>query len=218
MGPPFATVVLRSRAFGERCWSRECGLWSAVASDTMAAWRCIGQRNLLGAGSHAPADPLRAIHEQVESAAAELAALHSTRLRCAPGCSDCCVDGIEVFEVEAERIRQEFPEVLGERPAPRGRCAFLDAAGRCRVYDARPYVCRTQGLPLRWFGEGPGGAIAEYRDICPLNEDGPALVELPDDACWLLGPVEGQLAAAQSTTGHPGARIALRALFERASD
>lgn len=118
--------------------------------------------------------------------------------------------------MEAERIRERYPEVLRSSPGPEGRCAFLDEADRCRVYEARPYVCRSQGLPLRWID-----GDAEHRDICPLNEPGPDLVSLPEEACFELGPFEGQLATLQATTQgvRPGGqleRVALRALFEGA--
>ena len=59
-------------------------------------------------------------------------------------------------------IRAEQAELLGKgRPHPPGACAFLDGEGACRVYDSRPYRCRTQGLPLRWFDEGPFGEPVE---------------------------------------------------------
>lgn len=156
-----------------------------------------------------------ALHDEVDARAAGLGALHGARLLCRLGCHACCVDGIRVFEIEAERIRAAHPGVLREAPHPPGACAFLDARGACRVYDARPYVCRTQGLPLRWIDEaGPGGP-AERRDICPLNEAGPPLESLPEEACWTLGPVEGRLAALQAEAdGGRLRRVRLRDLFE----
>ncbi len=33
---------------------------------------------------------------------------------------------------------------------PADRCAALDAAGRCKIYLARPLVCRSQGAPIRF--------------------------------------------------------------------
>ncbi|MFW5788732.1 MAG: hypothetical protein ACOCW3_02220, partial [Spirochaetota bacterium] len=33
-------------------------------------------------------------------------------------------------------------------PAPRRRCAFLGRSGECTVYEGRPIICRTHGLPL----------------------------------------------------------------------
>jgi hypothetical protein len=160
---------------------------------------------------------LRALHEDVDARAAELSAQHAGRLRCGRGCSACCVDELTVFEVEAQRIRRAHPDLLarGEPHAP-GACAFLDAEGACRIYADRPYVCRTEGLPLRWLAQDAAGGVVERRDICPLNEAGPPLEGLPESACWTLGPTEQRLASLQS--GHRGGasrRVALRSLFQR---
>ena len=77
-------------------------------------------------------------------------------------------------------------------------------------------MCRTQGLPLRWWDRDCGGAVTEYRDICPLNEDGPPLDRLPEAACWTLGPTEGRLAALDGAAGGgEPRRVALRDLFRR---
>lgn len=157
-----------------------------------------------------------ALHDEVDRAAAELAARLGPRLRCGQGCRDCCVDDLTVFEVEADRIRRGAAGLLDDgEPGPPGGCAFLDSAGSCRIYEHRPYVCRTQGLPLRWIDEVEPGEVAEFRDICPLNDPGePPLVELAEADCWTLGPHEASLATLQAT--HPagrGARIAIRTLF-----
>jgi hypothetical protein len=158
---------------------------------------------------------LRAIHAEVDASASALAARHAGRLRCGRGCSACCVDALTVFEVEAERIRRAHPDLLESgAPHPPGACAFLDGDGACRVYADRPYVCRTQGLPLRWLAEDEAGEVVEQRDICPLNEPGSPIERLPDDACWTLGPVEQRLAALQAElSGGEPRRVALRALF-----
>ena len=52
--------------------------------------------------------PILPIHAEVDRRAEALAELHRDRLQCRRGCHDCCVDGLTVFEVEAERIRTEF--------------------------------------------------------------------------------------------------------------
>jgi hypothetical protein len=157
---------------------------------------------------------LVALHDEVDAEAARLATIHRGRLHCRLGCDACCVDGIRVFEVEAERIRAARPELLREAPHPPGACAFLDARGACRIHAERPYVCRTQGLPLRWIDAAAGGPV-ERRDICPLNEAGPPLESLPEQSCWTLGPAEGRLAALQAEAdGGRLRRVALRDLFE----
>jgi uncharacterized protein len=160
---------------------------------------------------------VRGLHDEVDRSAGALAERHRERLRCGRGCHACCVDGLTVFEVEAERIRAHHAELLRSgRPSPPGGCAFLGDAGECRIYPDRPYVCRTQGLPLRWLEDGPRDESVELRDICPLNEAGEPLEALPASACWTLGPVEERLRRLQEAAdGGAGRRVALRALFER---
>jgi hypothetical protein len=134
-------------------------------------------------------------------------------------------------------IREHHAELLASgTPHAPGGCAFLDDGGGCRIYAQRPYVCRTQGLPLRWI-EGDEAELVEVRDICPLNADGsPTLEELPAEACWPIGPIEARLrqrqamedggreersySSASGTSKEPrsGERVALRGLFSRAPE
>jgi Fe-S-cluster containining protein len=158
---------------------------------------------------------LQTLHDEVDEGARALEAIHRDRLRCRLGCCFCCVDEITVFEIEAEQIRKGHPELLaGGEPHPVGGCAFLDGDGACRIYEHRPYVCRTQGLPLRWEDETSAGEPTELRDICPLNESGRAVEALPAEECWEIGPFEERLAALQAARdGGRLTRIRLRDLF-----
>lgn len=156
---------------------------------------------------------MKRFHDAVDEVAARVAEKNATRMVCRAGCAGCCTDGITVFEVEAARIRAAHATLLDEgEPHAEGACAFLDEQGRCRVYDERPYVCRTQGLPLRWIDEDEDGHPVEARDICPLNDErGPPLEELEAEAMWSIGPFEERLRAEQPD----GTRVALRDLFKR---
>lgn len=155
-------------------------------------------------------DAVGQLHDAVDALTAPMWRAHAERIRCGRGCAGCCVDELSVVWPEAERIRRRYPALLREAvPHPPGACAFLDPEGACRVYEARPYVCRTQGLPLRWVG-----ADGERRDICELNEDAAEPIEdLRASTCWTLGPFEQRLAAWGEASGHP--RVRLRDLFER---
>ncbi len=160
---------------------------------------------------------LHDLHAEVDALAADLARMHAPRLRCARGCSGCCADELTVLPIEAARIQSAHAELLVQgEPHAAGACAFLDSAGACRIYADRPYVCRTQGLPLRWLAEDEHDEIVEQRDICPLNEPGPPITELSEDACWLIGPFEQRLLDAQDSVAPDAPRIALRSLFENA--
>ncbi len=153
---------------------------------------------------------LASIHADVDAVAGRLYLVHAARTACRKGCSSCCVDGLTVFEVEAEPIRRRHAALLREgTPHAAGACAFLDEEGACRIYAERPYVCRTQGLPLRWLEEREGEPV-ELRDICPLNDSGEPLVDLAAEDCWTLGPVEERLARLELPS-RP--RTALRSLF-----
>lgn len=159
---------------------------------------------------------LAALHAEVDAKVSRLADVHAGRLSCGEGCASCCVDGLRVFEIEAERIVRHHAALLREgKPRPEGACAFLDADDRCRIYADRPYVCRTQGLPLTWIDETLEGPAA-FRDICPLNAEAVPLETIDAEECWQIGPFEGRLAMLQAK--HDGGalrRIGLRELFAR---
>ena len=160
-------------------------------------------------------DTLEQMYQQLGEHISPLEQIHAPRTQCRKGCCVCCVDEITVFEVEAENLRRHHAELLAKgTPHTPGACAFLAEDGSCRIYEQRPYVCRTQGLPLRWIDETEDGQPVEYRDICPLNEPGPAIEELPAEECWTLGPFEEFLAKLQSSAdGGKATRIRLRDLF-----
>jgi len=96
---------------------------------------------------------------------------------CAEGCETCCHQRFSVFEVEAVPVREALARLAETDPALRqrvreqatdpdhnDRCALL-VDGRCAVYDARPMICRSHGLPVavrRADGE-------TELDCCPLN-------------------------------------------------
>jgi hypothetical protein len=71
-------------------------------------------------------------------------------------------------------------------------------------------------LPLRWLGETTEGTTAEFRDICPLNDEGEPIENLSEDACWTIGPFESRLSEIQrSLDGSGEKRIKLRDLWNR---
>lgn len=164
-------------------------------------------------------DWVEELHDVVDRLAGAIAETHRGRLQCRAGCASCCTDGISVFEIEAAVIARHHADLLDHGAAfGEGACAFLDDAGTCRVYEHRPYVCRTQGLPLRWLDhdEDDEDAMVEARDVCPKNfaDAGPALEELPAEACWTIGPIEQRLASRQAALdGGEGRRVPLRSLF-----
>lgn len=186
--------------------------------------RCLGRTAIKGERRDCSAEnergedkvtDLERFYERVDQDARSIYELDPDRFQCWSGCHECCIDGLSVFEIEAKNIAHHYRDLLLHgNPHPRGACAFLDESGQCRIYDQRPYVCRTQGLPLRWIEDLPEGGTVEMRDICPLNDKGRPLETLDPGECWSVGPFEEELArlqiAYERKTHH---RILLRELF-----
>jgi len=128
---------------------------------------------------------------------------------CAMGCTACCQVDLTVFTVEAKNIAKAFSR-LGQRTraaarrrALKGRhCAMLDSRGRCVIYEARPLICRTHGLPLLISGEV---------DHCPLN----FCDKRPERSQVLvLERVNEFLSMAETLSGGDGSRIRIAAIAE----
>ena len=88
---------------------------------------------------------------KIDAFFARVEARHGAAMQCHTGCSDCCHTTLSVTPVEAAAIRAlvaswDSPAILRE-VGP--HCAALDAAGRCKIYAARPFVCRSHGAPIR---------------------------------------------------------------------
>jgi Fe-S-cluster containining protein len=98
---------------------------------------------------------LAELHAKVDGFFTRVEQRHGDDMQCATGCSDCCHVRLTITEVEAaaiEELVEGWPEhqraALAET-GPEDRCAALDASGRCKIYEARPIVCRSHGAPIR---------------------------------------------------------------------
>lgn len=137
----------------------------------------------------------RLLLEKVDCFSAAIAARFGGEVACRRGCDACCTH-IGVMAVEAIALAlavAALPEA--EREAIRERARTMadgDACpllldGVCLLYDARPVICRSHGLPLLLEEEG-GRRI----DHCPLNFRG--LESLPGDAVLNLETLNSALA------------------------
>ena len=170
---------------------------------------------------------LSGLHERTSERFERTLAAVGVAPGCGDGCDACCVDGLTVWQLEADAVvdwllrdatmahRQAF------RPGPEGACVFL-REGSCQVYPVRPYVCRSQGAVLRWYeadgDDADGDDAVERRDTCPVHLRDVSLARLPDAALFDIGPAEADLAAlASRQLGALGGRglpqrVGLRAL------
>lgn len=107
---------------------------------------------------------------------------YADHLACGKGCDACCthfgvsaVEGVALAlavnvlpQAEAQLIRERAHRANGGEDCP------LLGERTCLLYDKRPIICRSQGLPLL-ITEGDSQRI----DHCPLNFAGVA--SLPGD-------------------------------------
>ncbi|MEI6306062.1 MAG: YkgJ family cysteine cluster protein [Deltaproteobacteria bacterium] len=93
-------------------------------------------------------------------------------LKCTQGCSSCC-KAITLFPVEAAAITVALASLPTEQAAAIRHkvedhcddesCPLLHD-NSCLLYDARPIICRTHGLPILYLENGE-----QHMDCCPLN-------------------------------------------------
>jgi len=114
-----------------------------------------------------------AVVAKVDAAASAAFALAHDAIACAIGCHACCAPGLTVLPVEAERLArhlEDHPVVPGTLGLRTDRCVFLNEVGACGVYEARPLLCRTHGLPLITGGAGDDGAAAGRGALRIIND------------------------------------------------
>ena len=98
---------------------------------------------------------LSELHAKVDAFFARVEARHGDDMQCRTGCADCCRVRLTITAAEAAAIRAEaagWPAARRRALAAAGpgdRCAALGEDDRCRIYAARPIVCRSHGVPIR---------------------------------------------------------------------
>lgn len=162
----------------------------------------------------------RALLAKVDAKHAEISGRVGERMRCGRGCHGCCAPGLSVSSVERAHLaahvaaspglKAELEALDAEDPHAGARCSFLRANGDCAVYEARPIICRSHGLPL----EVREPKAAPRRDVCPLNFAGEDLTALAGDDVLNLQLLDTLLALIdgkhREASGAKAERTALR--------
>lgn len=177
-----------------------------------------------------PEQHLEELWSKVDAFFGRVGQRYPEALACAPGCSDCCHRELTVTSIEAARIAalvRALPPALRAALAARAAdgepCVALEADGRCAVYAARPLVCRSHGVPLRFVEPAPSGKVQlPVLDVCPKNFVGQDLASV-DAACVLdqrtlsvmLGAIDAVFARANGTP--EARRLALRDVIRDAA-
>lgn len=159
----------------------------------------------------------RALLEKADAKFSEVEARYPAAFQCRKGCHACCLPGLSVSPLEAAHIQDYLaahPDVAAqarhvEEADPHGgtRCAFLDGAGGCTIYPARPLICRTHGMPVKYLTAE--GSMA--RDVCGLNFTTQPVTTLPDQDVLHLDTINTILALLNEhfAPGQGGERVPL---------
>jgi Fe-S-cluster containining protein len=115
-----------------------------ASGDAVRKFREVAEFVTLGNASRNA--KVKAIYEAADAITVEVAPLTA----CQKGCNHCCKIDVGVAEVEAQfigrnigkspRIVSGATEGYGENRTP---CTFLSQDGSCKIYQYRPFACRT---------------------------------------------------------------------------
>jgi len=92
---------------------------------------------------------------------------HSEQIVCKKGCDTCCMD-YSILPIEFHSILKDLKEnkitpEISVRPKS-DECIFL-VNHVCTIYNQRPIICRTHGLPLLFMNENNEWELS----ACDLN-------------------------------------------------
>jgi len=109
---------------------------------------------------------------------------HQAHMQCKINCSQCCHVDLSIFEAEAAAIlewvsnlseekKQELLHLLKQpdqatKYKKKEACVFL-RQNQCSIYEARPIICRTQGVALQYKTQMDKNETQINVDVCPLN-------------------------------------------------
>lgn len=107
------------------------------------------------------------LRTKIDNHAHELEKIHSNEMQCKKGCDRCCMD-YSIFPIEFYSIVNDLktnglkPKTLGN--SDKSACIFLKNSV-CTIYEHRPIICRTHGLPLLFMNENSEWELS----ACELN-------------------------------------------------
>ncbi len=137
---------------------------------------------------------------------------------CNHGCSACCKQELHLLPVEFYYLQHyadclQYADIRLSASSPDTACCILLHNSGCLLYEHRPIICRTHGLPLLITAEGQ-----QWRDCCPKNfHENTLLKNLPEQDLLHLERLNtilisvNRLYAARSGI-EPGTRIAVSRL------
>ena len=117
------------------------------------------------------------IRNSIDLKISDILSFHKENIICKKRCSGCCT-AITLLPVEFFAIQQKLEKnFLKNLKQPNSKtqkqnCIFL-ADSICEIYESRPIICRTQGLPLLYFSDELENYTISFCDknFTSCNED-----------------------------------------------
>lgn len=107
------------------------------------------------------------LRRTIDKRSGELETVHENHMNCKAGCDLCCID-YSIFPIEfyyiVEQLKNESIPPTINSEAKTEDCIFL-TNHKCNIYDQRPIICRTHGLPLLFMSEDGNWELS----ACHLN-------------------------------------------------
>lgn len=92
------------------------------------------------------------LRDSIDELSNKLHQLHNNHMKCRKGCDLCCMD-YEIFPIEFVHIKKSIQnKTIETTPSVDGSCVFLKD-NACQIYEHRPIICRTHGLPLLFMND-----------------------------------------------------------------
>ena len=132
-------------------------------------------------------DEYRALVTKVQQKADDVHLRQAKNLACQKGCAQCCTHSLSVLSVEAYAISESLSAHFAPPKRRADKCVFLDENDACTIYQSRPLLCRTHGLPIRSKqGAAPSSSLRILQEgvsVCALNfeKEAPSANDIIDD-------------------------------------
>lgn len=109
--------------------------------------------------------------DSITESTENLESIHKANITCHKGCDSCCIN-LTVFPVEffaiKERMSQDNFKSSQIHFDNKASCGFLKNS-ICQIYEYRPLICRTHGLPIVFLNENDDGSEEWNVTFCDKN-------------------------------------------------
>lgn len=138
-------------------------------------------------------DKYIALRNSIDIESKKLEQIHESQMICSKGCDSCC-ESLTIFPIEYYTIKEEIKKLnnLPKNKLWNGitkSCRFL-VNGECSIYQSRPIICRTQGLPILYKSMKDEGFELS---VCKLNFTNSEVSSFNMDNSLYMSPLNSQL-------------------------